>query len=160
MDLIPEWKGGLLNLAGKAMLTQATLLAMPVHVPIAVCLSAWAIEAIDGCRRDFLWAGAESVPGGKCKVMQEVVCRPKELEGLGIIDLHRFGLALRLCWEWHQWSDPPRCWVGLWNKPEKVVQALFFAAMEVQVVDGKCSSWFLLDISVVQSGMRSTTVHG
>jgi hypothetical protein len=27
--------------------------------------------------------------------MQEVVSRPKELEGLGITDLHRFGMALR-----------------------------------------------------------------
>jgi hypothetical protein len=94
-----------------------------VHVPVAVCLSVWAIEAIDVQRRDFLWAGAESVSGTKCKVMQEVVCRPKELERvrvLGITDLHRFGMALRLCWEWHRWSDPPRCWAGLRNKPEKV----------------------------------------
>jgi hypothetical protein len=51
---IPYWKGGMLNLAGRATLTAVTLSAIPVHLSIAVCLSPWAIEAIDRRKRGFL----------------------------------------------------------------------------------------------------------
>lgn len=42
----PKWKGNLLNLVGRAMLTAITLSAIPTHLSIAVCLSPRAIEAI------------------------------------------------------------------------------------------------------------------
>ena len=44
---IPTWKGNLLNLAGRMTLVKITLSAIPVHMSILVCLSPWAIEAID-----------------------------------------------------------------------------------------------------------------
>ena len=75
---IPLWKGHLMNTTGKVALTQATLSAIPVHLSIVVCLSPWAVM---------------------CRVAWEVVCRPKELGGLAIIDLRRFGLALKLRWD-------------------------------------------------------------
>jgi hypothetical protein len=55
------WKGHLLNAAGRAVLVQATLSAIPVHLSIAVCLSSWAIEWIDKLRRAFIWCGSSSV---------------------------------------------------------------------------------------------------
>jgi hypothetical protein len=63
------------------------------HCSLVFLVGQWKLLSIDGRRRDFLWAGAESVSGSKCKVTQQVVCRPKELERLGITDLHRFGMA-------------------------------------------------------------------
>jgi hypothetical protein len=65
---IPTWKSGLLTHAGRVLLTKVTLSAIPIHLSIACCLSAWAIHQIDRRRRSFLWAGADSVSGGKCKV--------------------------------------------------------------------------------------------
>jgi hypothetical protein len=103
---IPTWKAGLLTNAGRALLTKVTLSAIPVHISIACCLSQWAISQIDKRCRAFLWAGTESVSGGKCKVTWPVVCRPTGLGGLGVLDLRFFGYALRLWWEWLSRAEP------------------------------------------------------
>lgn len=89
---IPTWKGNLLTVAGRTELVKAIL----VHMAIALPLSAWAIESIDKLRRAFIWAGAESVARGKCKVAWEIVCRPRDLGGLGVADLRRVGVGLRV----------------------------------------------------------------
>jgi len=39
-----------MNTAGKVALTQAMLLAIQVHLSIAVCLSPWAVDRIDKLR--------------------------------------------------------------------------------------------------------------
>jgi hypothetical protein len=44
---IPGWKGQLLNTMGRTTLVKATMSAIPIHTSIALCLSPWAIEAID-----------------------------------------------------------------------------------------------------------------
>jgi len=72
---IPTWKSGLLNHAGRTVLAKVTLSAIPVHISIACCLSNLAIAQIDKRRRAFLWAGAESVVAGHCKVAWPTVCR-------------------------------------------------------------------------------------
>jgi hypothetical protein len=97
-----------MNTTGRTTLVQSTLSAIPVHLSIAVCLSPWAIQRIDKLRRAFIWTGSDSVGVGKCCVAWEIVCRPKELGGLGVIDLHRFGMALRLCWDWLRRFDTSR----------------------------------------------------
>lgn len=51
---IPTWKAGMLNAAGRTTLTQTTLSAIPVHISITCCLSAWAINEIDKRCRAFL----------------------------------------------------------------------------------------------------------
>lgn len=93
---IPNWKSGLLTYAGRVLLTKVTLTAIPVHISIACCLSAWAIQQIDKRRRAFLWCGAEVVTGGKCKLAWTITCMPTSLGGLGVHDLRFFGMALRL----------------------------------------------------------------
>lgn len=60
---IPQWKGKLLNVAGRMALAKATLSAIPVHMPIALCLSPWALEQIDKRRRAFIWCGELTVSG-------------------------------------------------------------------------------------------------
>jgi hypothetical protein len=66
---IPLWKGNLLNIAGRTMLVKCTLSAILVRTAIALCLSSWAIECMDILRRAFIWCGAASVSGGRCKVV-------------------------------------------------------------------------------------------
>jgi hypothetical protein len=74
------------------------LATIPIHMSMVLCLSAWAIETIDKLRRGFIWAGADKVSGGRCKVAWPVVSLPKELGGLGISDLRKAGMALRARW--------------------------------------------------------------
>lgn len=65
---IPQWKGNLMNCAGRTTLDKCTMSAIPVHMAIALCLSSWAIECIDKLRRGFIWSGAAVVSSGRCKV--------------------------------------------------------------------------------------------
>lgn len=133
---IPTWKSGLLTHAGRVLLTKVTLSAIPVHLSITCCLSAWAVEQIDKWRREFLWAGSQSVSGGKCKVAWQTVCKLTHLGGLGVLDLCFFGLALRLQWEWLARAEPGRAWSRLSSKPERDVTAMAIVSMLVMVGDG------------------------
>lgn len=100
---IPTWKAGLLTNAGRATLTQTTLSAIPVHISICCTLSPWAIREIDKRRRVFLWAGTDSVAGGKCRVVWPAVCSPRDLGGLGLPDLRILGgLGSRIVEYWLQ----------------------------------------------------------
>lgn len=40
------------------------------------------------------------------------VCRPKELRGLGVLDLHHFARALRVRWLWFEWQEPKKALAG------------------------------------------------
>jgi hypothetical protein len=136
---IPGWKGKLLNPAGRTALAQATLSAIPIHTSIAVCLSPWAIKAIDKLRRAFIWAGSEAVAGGKCKVAWLVVCLPKQLGGLGVSDLRRVGVALRVRWVCQDRRAGRR--VGT---SDRTVLALFHSATRFSVGNGE-STYFWSD---------------
>jgi hypothetical protein len=96
------WKGQLLNAAGRMALISATLCAVSVHTMITVCVSPWAVKAIDKVRRAFLWSGTESVNAVRCRVAWMTCSRPKQLGGLGISDLRRAGVALRVRWLWRE----------------------------------------------------------
>lgn len=100
------------------------------------------IKAIDKLRRAYLWAGSNSVSGGKCKINWEHVCKPKEYGGLGILHLRKFAAALRLRWLWLEWNDPPRAWCGLGTPCTTSDRDLFAVLTEVKIGDGqKASFW-------------------
>ena len=137
---IPGWKGNLLSMAGRTALVKATLSAIPVHVSIALCLSPWAIGEIDRLRRAFIWIGSEVAAGGRCRVAWTVCCWPKELGGLGISDLRRVGIALRLRWVWRD-RRASRMPVSR----ESVVLKLFQAATVLTLGNGE-STFFWTDV--------------
>ena len=122
----------------------ATLSAIPVHLSILVCLSPWALENIDRRRRAFLWFGGETVVAGKCRVAWTVACRPRDLGGLGIIDLRRAGVAFQVRWEWLRRTKPDSTWALLPAKREKAV-AEFFQTVTYSVLGDGQSTLFWLD---------------
>ena len=133
---IPTWKGNLLTSVGRATLVKSTLSAIPVHTSICYALSPWAIREIDRRRRAFLWAGADMVQGGKCRVAWPVACLPKELGGLGLPDLKTMGAALRLRWEWQRRTDPSVPWARLPCRSDAATIAMFRASVRVELGSG------------------------
>ena len=65
------------------------------------------------------------------------VCRPKQLGGLGIIDLHKHGIALRLRWEWLRRTDPSRPWQGLNLTADKQVTLAIRSLVQWRVGNGE-----------------------
>jgi hypothetical protein len=76
-------------------------------------LSKWAIKKIDKIRRNFLWYGYEEPKGGHCLVSWKRVQRPKKLGGLGILELSKFNMALRLQWQWFKWKSHSKPWASM-----------------------------------------------
>ena len=96
----------------------------------------WPLERVDkGCRA-FFWAGTEAVNGGKCVVSWTRVCRPKHMGGLGVIDLSKHGIALRLRWEWLLRTDESRPWQGLNLTADKKVDQAFGSLVKWNVGSG------------------------
>ena len=100
LKILPGWQRGLVTRPGRLILANQVMRARPTHHLIVAEAPKWAIEKVDqGCRA-FFWAGTDAVSGGKCVVSWQRVCRPKQLGGLGIMDLSKHGLDLRMRWEW------------------------------------------------------------
>jgi len=62
--------------------------------------------------------------------------------GLGILDLEKFGRALRLRWLWQDWTDESKPWTGSelpYNKDDRL---LFNASTTITIGDGaKARFW-------------------
>lgn len=75
----------------------------------------WAVKQVDELRRNFLWRSKPDANSGMALVNWATVCRPRDLGGLEVLDLLRFGHALRLRWKWLDmslWMTDERPWIG------------------------------------------------
>lgn len=60
---------------------------------------------IDKIKRTFLWHGVSNQPKKMSLANWNLVCKPKEFGGLGIMDLKMFNQALLIEW-YDQWEKP------------------------------------------------------
>jgi hypothetical protein len=115
---------------------------MPIFLLTALKADKGILKAFAKISHGMLWACKETVSGGKCKVNWQKVCRPKELGGLGILDLEKFSRALRLRWLWYKWTAPDKPWVGTETPNDAADLDLFNAATRVTIGNGvKASFW-------------------
>ena len=115
---------------------------MPTYHLTLFPLAAWAKKKIDKIRRSFLWKGEENVNGGHCLVNWLTVTRPKDLGGLGVPDLERFGRALRLRWLWQDWTEGSKPWAGMELPCNDVDRLLFNSSTTISLGDGtKARFW-------------------
>jgi hypothetical protein len=136
------WKGRFLNRAGCTALVKSVLSSMPIFLLTALKADKGILKAFAKISRGMLWACKEAVSGGKCKVNWQKICRPKELGGLGILDLEKFSRALRLRWLWYEWTAPEKPWVGSETPNDASDLDLFNAATRVTIGNGaKASFW-------------------
>lgn len=120
----------------------SVLSSMPTYHLTVFPLAAWAKKQIDKIRRSFLWKGEENADGVHCLVNWPSVSKPKDLGGLGVPELDKFGRALRLRWLWQEWTDPSKLWVGSKVPCKPVDRLLFNASTIVTVGDGmKTQFW-------------------
>jgi hypothetical protein len=142
LSRLNPWKAKFLNRAVCMALVKSVLTSMHIYLLTALKLDKATMKSFDKISRGMLWACSSSVSGGKSKVCWAKVCRPKDLGGLGILDLEKFARALRLRWLWFEWTTPDKPWVGLQTPNDETDRSLFSAATRVSLGDGhKASFW-------------------
>jgi len=134
---LPGWKADLMSRAGRATYVQSVLTSILIYYAIALDLPPWCLKAVEKFCRNFLWRGRKEINGGHCLITWPKVSRPKELGGLGILDLQKFGWALRMRWLWLGKTDPNKPWAAFAVTTHKNTHALFALAVTTVVGNGK-----------------------
>lgn len=113
------WAARFLSIAGRLVLLNSILSSMPMHYMSVIRLPEWVINEIDKIRRQFLWKGASEQGKGYHLVDWQTVCKPKDIGGLGILDMRIFNQSLLLKWIWWWHKNEQKIW-----KPIMQIEAL------------------------------------
>ncbi|KAM0915717.1 hypothetical protein ACQ4PT_010654 [Festuca glaucescens] len=133
---LPFWKARLLSCEGCVVYVQAVMTSSVIYQLLALDLDPWFFRAVDKLRRGFLWVGKEDASGDNCSVAWHLVCQPKSLEGLGLLNLRRMNIALHPRWIWLQKTETTKPWSGLDLQVGSDSWALFNASVQIVVGDG------------------------
>lgn len=137
VNRVAGWRGKNIGLVGRSTLVKYVLTAQPIYLLTALKVTKEALEQLDTKRRSFLWAGAGTITGGKCKINWKRTCLPTSQGGLGILNMEKFTRALRLRWLWQQWRDPTKPWVVLETPCDEMDKLLFAATTQITIGDGR-----------------------
>jgi len=122
--------------AGRLAYIKAVLNAIPIHQLLVLGPPKKTLNQLAKIERGFLWEGRREANGGSCHVNWSKVSRPLPYGGLGVRDLDRTGVALRVRWLWFSRTDDRRAWHGLDLRPSAKEQAIFFASTTVELGNG------------------------
>jgi hypothetical protein len=128
--------------AGRLEMLNSVLTSLAVYMMTINEMPAWVKKEFDKRRRAWLWAGEANCAGGKCRVSWKMVCRPKQLGGLGVHCIDSFGTALRLRWMWQKWKCPNKPWTHMNIPSTSKDRALFAAATKITVGNGQTARFW------------------
>jgi hypothetical protein len=123
-DKLPTWKVAMMPRAGRLTLIRSVLAAIPMHQLIVLSLNKKVLKQMGKILRGFLWVGRKDAHGGNCHV------------GLGIPDLARTAISLRVRWLWRMRTDPLRPWRGLDMHLSREERAIFDISTFMVLGDG------------------------
>ena len=115
------WKTNYLYMGGRLILINSVLSAIPTYYLSVLHLPKRVELEIDCIRRRFLWKTQASPQFGYCLAKWTNICRSKSQDGLGIINLSNFNLALKCKLLWNLLSS------NLCIKWPSLVKSRFYA---------------------------------
>jgi hypothetical protein len=139
---LPSWKANLMDKAGRLTMVKSVLGAIPIHQLLVLAPSKKTLRLIVKIERSFLWAGRAAANGGHCHVNWQRVAHPIALGGLGVHDLERTSMALRLRWMWFSQTDDRRAWHGLELQFTDQERALFFVSTTMILGNGHTAKFW------------------
>jgi hypothetical protein len=67
---------------------------------------------------------------------------PRELCGLGILNLDKFARALRVRWLWQEWTSEDKAWINTAHPCDETDKLLFTAATSICLGDGQKTNFW------------------
>lgn len=116
--------------------TLAILSSMPTYHLSIFPLAAWARKHIGKIRRSF-WKGKAETNGGHCLISWPLISKLKDLGGLGVINIERFGRDLCLRWLWRAWGDEEHPWLRQDTPCDRTDRSFFCTSTQVSLRDGR-----------------------
>ena len=96
----------MLSMAGRVVLSQAVISAVPFYVMQGCLLPSWVLNSLDRINRNFLWGSTESARKMHM-VNWKKITKPKAKGGLGLQEAkgRNLTLAAKLCWRMNHYRD-------------------------------------------------------
>ncbi|CAN1844818.1 Putative ribonuclease H protein At1g65750 [Linum perenne] len=109
-DKLAGWKANTLSLAGRVTLASSVLNSIPSFVMQTAVLPSYICEGIDRKIHNFIWGSTDGVRKIH-NINWEMVCRPKNLGGLGLRSARELNQAFLMKLVWGVLSRPEDLWV-------------------------------------------------
>ena len=131
-----------ITMDGRSTWVKSVITSQAIHHLTSLVVPKGLMASIVKLQRAFLWGGTDKVSGGKCKIRWEKVCMPKDMGGLGILDMEKFARALRLRWPWLVWKDAERAWVDFGHPCDEEDMSSFYECTSITVGNGQRASFW------------------
>ena len=106
---IEGWQTRYLSVARRVTLIKSITNTIPIYSMQTTLLLEKTCKEIDRLNRSFFWAN--STHHRDCHTISwEVITKPKEAGGLGIVTTRHRNLALLMNQAWHLWTNPDSLW--------------------------------------------------